>query len=41
LTLRQDGNPDQASRDESEKNWGTMMDGLKKYVEKSCLMAPA
>jgi uncharacterized protein YndB with AHSA1/START domain len=35
VSLSQDNNADEKSRKESEKNWGTMLDGLKKYVEKS------
>lgn len=35
VSLSQDNNADEKSRQESEKNWETMLDGLKKYVEKS------
>jgi uncharacterized protein YndB with AHSA1/START domain len=35
VSLSQDNNADEKSRNESEKNWETMLDGLKKYVEKS------
>jgi uncharacterized protein YndB with AHSA1/START domain len=33
VTLTQDRNPDAKSRSESEKNWNTMLSGLKRYVE--------
>lgn len=33
VSLFQDNNPDEKSRRQSEKNWGTMLAGLKKYVE--------
>ena len=39
LTLLQDNNADEAARKESEKNWGGMLEGLKKYVEKSAKAA--
>lgn len=35
VSLSQDNNSDEEARTESEKNWGTMLEGLKKYVEKS------
>ena len=35
VELSQDNNADAKSREESAKNWGTMLEGLKKYVEKS------
>ena len=35
VSLSQDKNADENARKESEKNWGVMLDGLKKYVEKS------
>jgi uncharacterized protein YndB with AHSA1/START domain len=35
VSLSQDNNPDEKARRESEKNWGTMLSGLKKYVEQS------
>ncbi len=35
VSLSQDNNSDEKARNESEKNWGVMLDGLKKYVEKS------
>ena len=35
ISLSQDNNADEKARKESEKNWGMMLDGLKKYVEKS------
>lgn len=35
VSLSQDNNPDEKARTESEKNWGAMLGGLKKYVEKS------
>jgi uncharacterized protein YndB with AHSA1/START domain len=34
LALTQDNNDTEQAREESEKNWGAMLDGLKKYVEK-------
>lgn len=33
LVLRQDNNPTTAARQESEKNWHAMIDGLKKVLE--------
>jgi uncharacterized protein YndB with AHSA1/START domain/ketosteroid isomerase-like protein len=33
VSLSQDNNPDEKVRKQSEKNWGVMLDGLKKYVE--------
>ena len=33
VALSQDNNLDEKARMESEKNWGTMLEGLKKYVE--------
>ena len=35
VTLSQDNNPDEKARKESENNWRTMLDGLKKFVEGS------
>src|SRR4249919_20644 len=35
VSLDQDNNPDASSRQESEKNWSAMLDGLKQYVERS------
>ena len=35
VSLSQDNNSDEKTRKESEKNWGAMLDGLKKYLEKS------
>src|ERR1035437_3531094 len=35
VSLSQDNNSDAKTRKESEKNWGTMLEGLKKYVEKA------
>lgn len=35
VSLSQDNNSDEKARKESEKNWGTMLEGLKKYVEKA------
>ena len=35
VELLQDNNADEKSREESAKNWGTMLEGLKKYVEKA------
>ena len=35
VSLTQENNIDEEARLESEKNWGAMLDGLKKYVEKS------
>ena len=34
VTLTQDNNPDDKSREHSEKNWKMMLEGLKKTVEK-------
>ena len=33
VTLTQDGNDTEKTREHSEKNWSMMLDGLKKYVE--------
>ena len=33
VSLTQDNNPTDAARAHSEKNWGMMLEGLKKYVE--------
>jgi len=33
VSLTQDKNEDEDARKESAKNWGVMLDGLKKYVE--------
>ena len=33
VTLCQDNNPDEASREHSEENWISMLMGLKRYVE--------
>ncbi len=35
VSLSQDNNADEKARKESEKNWGAMLEGLKKHVEKS------
>lgn len=35
VSLAQDGNSNEAARAESEKNWGVMLAGLKKYVERA------
>lgn len=35
VSLSQDNNADEQARKESEKNWGAMLEGLKKYIEKS------
>jgi hypothetical protein len=35
VSLFQDNNVDETSRNESAKNWETMLEGLKKYVEKA------
>ena len=35
VSLSQDNNPNEEARKESAKNWGAMLDGLKKYAEKS------
>ena len=35
VALSQDNNADEKSREESAKNWGAMLEGLKKYLEKS------
>jgi uncharacterized protein YndB with AHSA1/START domain len=35
VELSQDNNSDEESREESAKNWNTMLQGLKKYVEES------
>ena len=35
VSLTQDNNPDEEARAHSEKNWGMMLGGLKKFVEKS------
>ena len=35
VSLSQDNNADEGARKESEKNWGAMLDGLKKHVEKA------
>lgn len=35
VSLEQDNNANEKSRDESEKNWNGMLNGLKKYVEGS------
>lgn len=35
ISLTQDNNADENARTESEKNWGAMLEGLKKYVENS------
>ena len=34
VSLSQDKNADEKAREHSEKNWGVMLEGLKKYVEK-------
>ncbi len=33
VSLSQDNNPNEEAREHSEKNWETMLTGLKKYVE--------
>ena len=33
VSLTQDNNADEKAREHSEKNWATMLEGLKKYVE--------
>jgi uncharacterized protein YndB with AHSA1/START domain len=33
VSLAQDNNPTEQARDHSERNWGTMLDGLKKLLE--------
>ena len=33
VSLSQDNNADEKAREHSQKNWGAMLDGLKKYVE--------
>jgi len=33
VTLSQDNNPTEEAREHSEKNWHTMLDGLKKLLE--------
>ncbi|HKQ63207.1 MAG TPA: SRPBCC domain-containing protein [Candidatus Polarisedimenticolaceae bacterium] len=33
VTLTQDNNADEAAREHSEKNWNTMLAGLKQYLE--------
>ena len=35
VSLSQDNNSSEEARKESAKNWGAMLEGLKKYVEKS------
>jgi uncharacterized protein YndB with AHSA1/START domain len=35
VSLAQDNNPDESARRESEKNWASMLQGLKEYVEKA------
>ncbi len=35
VSLSQDNNSDEKTRNESAKNWGTMLEGRKKYVEKA------
>ena len=34
VRLRQDNNPDEKAKQESEKNWAMMLEGLKKMLEK-------
>ncbi len=34
VTLEQDNNPSDEAREHSEKNWKTMLDGLRRTVEK-------
>jgi uncharacterized protein YndB with AHSA1/START domain len=34
VSLSQDNNPTEKAREDSEKNWGTMLAGLKKLLEK-------
>jgi hypothetical protein len=35
VTLLQDNNPHEKSRAESEKNWNAMLEGLRKYAERT------
>lgn len=35
VTLTQENNDDELTQMESDKNWGAMQEGLKKYVEES------
>ena len=35
VSLSQDNNSNEKERKESEQNWGAMLDGLKKYIEKT------
>ena len=35
VSLAQDNNANEEARKESQKNWGGMLEGLKKYVEKA------
>ena len=39
VSLAQDNNADDDERRESEKNWNTMLEGLKKYVEEKASVA--
>jgi len=34
VSLSQDNNPTEQAREHSEKNWGTMLAGLKRFLEK-------
>lgn len=35
VSLTQDNNSTDEAREESEKNWGSMLEGLKKYIKKA------
>jgi uncharacterized protein YndB with AHSA1/START domain len=39
VSLSQDNNSDEKAQKESAENWGAMLDGLKKYIEKSSPVA--
>jgi uncharacterized protein YndB with AHSA1/START domain len=39
VSLTQDNNSTEKERKESEENWGAMLDGLKKYIEKPSQVA--
>ena len=39
VSLSQDNNSDEEARKESAKNWGSMLEGLKKYVQVSLQVA--
>jgi hypothetical protein len=34
VSLAQDNNPTEAAREHSERNWRTMLEGLKRFVER-------